>query len=169
MEVLMSRTKRRSLEFDTLDARVLLSQGLADPAVAVQQDVVKHLQLNGGLSGLALGSAVHNGFSVSVFLVQGHVGSMRRVTGVLNLADTLIPAGKKPDLSNSSLVLANKQGNVVLSIKRTTTRYYDFDIVSGSGAYTGATGSGFIVILTDGQSKALSFIIRIHTTSTAHS
>jgi len=165
----MSRTKERTLQFDCLDGKVLLSTGLVDTAMAVQQDVVKHFHLNGALTGLPLGSAVQDGFRVSLFLVEGHAGSMRRVSGVLNLADTMIPSGKKPNLSNAALALANKEGSVVLSITKTTTRYYDFKVVAGTGVYTGAGGLGFLVVLTDGQSKALSYTIRLHTTSATNS
>jgi hypothetical protein len=168
-EVLMSRTKQRTLQFDCLDSKVLLSAGLADTAVAVHRDVVKHFHLNGAFTGLPLGSAVQNGFRVSLFLVEGHAGSMHRVSGVLNLGDTMILSGKKPNLSNAALALANKEGSVVLLITKTTTRYYDFKVVAGTGVYTGAQGSGFLVVLTDGQSKALSYTIRLHTTSDTNS
>jgi hypothetical protein len=161
----MSRIRRRSLQFESLEGKVLLSTGLANPATKVERAVIKNFHLNGALNGLALGSAVQNGFSVSIFLVQGHTSSMHRVTGVLDLVDPLIPAGKKPDLNNAALFLANKQGSVVLSIKKATTREYDFKVVSGTDSYLGVTGSGFIVILTDAQSKSVSYLIRLHTTS----
>jgi hypothetical protein len=164
-EVLMWRTRRRFLQFESVEDKVLLSMGLAIMAKPVHQAVVNNFHLNGALVGLPLGTAVHNGFGVSMFLVQGHMNSMHRVTGFLNLVDTLILTGKKPNLNGASLELVNKEGSVVISIKQTTTRYYQFDVQSGSGSYAGAAGSGILVILTNGQSKALSFTIRLHTTA----
>jgi hypothetical protein len=161
----MCRTRRRFLQFESVEDRLLLSIGPTSPARPIYQDVVNNFHLNGALVGLPLGNAVHNGLSVSMFLVQGHMNSMHRVTGLLNLVDTFIPTGKKPNLNGALLELVNKEGSVVLSIKQTATRYYHFDIDSGTGSYTGAAGSGILVILTNGQSKAVSFTIRLHTTS----
>lgn len=164
----MWRTGRRFLQFEAVENRVLLSTGPTIPTKPVYQDVVNNFHLNGALVGLPLGTSVHDGFAVSMFLVQGHMNSMHRVTGFLNLVDTFIPTGKKPNLNGASLELVNKNGSVFLSIKQTTTRYYRFDVESGTSSYIGAAGSGVLVILTDGQSKAISFTIRLHTTSTAN-
>jgi hypothetical protein len=161
----MSRTKQHIPQFESMEEKVLLSKGIAAPDIAIHQVVLNNFRLNGALVGLPLGSAIHDGFSVSLFLVQGRVGSMHRVTGFLNLVDTFIPTGKKPDLNGASLVLVSKEGTVTLSIKQTGTRYYHFKVESGTSSYLGAAGSGFLVILTNGQSKAISFTIRLHTTS----
>ncbi len=162
----MLKTKRRSLQFDCLEGKMLLSNALADPATVIQQDVVKHFHLNGALVGLPLGSASHSGFSVSTFLVQGHIASLHRVTGFLNLADTLIPTGKKPNLTSASLTLVNRQGSVVLTIYKTTNRYYDFKVVSGTDSYADAAGSGILTIRSSTNSGAINFVIRLHTTTT---
>lgn len=165
----MSRTKQRTLQFDCMEEKVLLSIGLADPASAIPRAVVNNFHLNGSLVGLPLGSAVRNGFAVSTFLVQGHLTSMHRVTGLVNLADNVILAGKKPNMNGASVLLVNKEGTVLLSIKQDAGRYYSFNIASGTGNYVGAAGSGIVVILSNGQSKALSFVIRLHTTSATNS
>jgi hypothetical protein len=161
----MLKTRRCTLQFESLEGKILLSQGLPTSAQPVYQAVLNNFHLNGALVGLPLGSAVHDGFSVSLFLVQGRMTPMQRVTGLLNLTNTFIPTGKKPNLNGASLELVNKEGSVVLSIRQTPTRYYRFDVKTGTGSYAGAAGSGIVVILTNGQSKALSFTIRLHTTS----
>jgi hypothetical protein len=165
----MSRTKQRTLQFDCMDEKVMLSVGVVDPASSVARAVVNDFHLNGALVGIPLGSSVQTGFKVSIFLVQGRMSSMGRVTGFVNLVDNLIPAGKKPNLNGASIVLVNKEGTVTLSIKQNMSRYYSFAVDSGTGNYVGAAGSGLGVLLRNGQSKALSFVIRLHTTSATNS
>lgn len=165
----MSRTKRRTLQFDCMDDRVMLSVGIADPASTVARAVINNFHLNGALVGIPLGSSMQTGFAVSIFLVQGRVSSMGRTTGFVNLVDNVIPAGKKPNLNGASIVLVNKEGTVTLSVKQNTGRYYSFAVDSGTANYAGAAGSGFMVLLRNGQSKALSFVIRLHTTSATNS
>lgn len=165
----MSRTKQRTLQFDCMEEKVVLSVSLGDPASTVARAVVNNFHLNGALVGIPLGSSVQSGFAVSLFLVQGRMSSMGRVTGFVNLADNLIPAGKKPNLNGGSLVLVNKEGTVTLSVKQTAGRDYNFAVDSGTGDYVGAAGSGIVALLRNGQSKALSFVIRLHTTSATKS
>jgi hypothetical protein len=160
----MLKTTKRSLSFDSLEGIVLLSHGLADPALSVHQDVVLHFHLDGALNGLPLGSMHQGGYSVSTFLVEGHAGSMHRVTGFFDLADPVIPSGKKPNLTNATLTLANKQGSVMLAMRWWKRSLYHFTIVSGTDKYTGVSGSGDVSVLSTSDQASMDFLIRLRTT-----
>ncbi len=160
----MLKTTRRLLQFDALEGVLLLSHGLADPAVTVHQDFVEPLHLNGALVGLPLGSAHQGNYTVSTFLVEGHAGSMRRVTGLFDLADPLIAPGKQPNLNDATLTLANKQGSIVLAIKYWKKNLYHFSVASAANVYAGAVASGEIAVLSTSDRNSMDFIIRLRTT-----
>jgi hypothetical protein len=156
----MLKTKRRLLQFDSLEGKVLLSTGMADPAMTLHRERAKRFLLDGALHGLPTGSPGPDGYSVTSFAVGGHVGSMGKVTGKFYLADTLIPIGKPPDLSNAWLILADQKGSVQLRIAASRTNHYRFTITSGTKSEASATGSGSVTI-SSGRG-AINFIIRLH-------
>jgi hypothetical protein len=156
----MLKTRQRLLQFDSLEGKVLLSTGMADPATTVHRDRAKRFLLNGALHGLPTGSPGPDGYSVTSFSAQGHVGSMGKVSGTFYLADTFIPIGKLPDLSNSWLILANQKGSVQLRIAASKTNHYRYKIISGTRSDASATGSGSVTI-SSGQGS-INFIIKLH-------
>jgi hypothetical protein len=156
----MSKTTRRTLEFESLEGKVLLSSGIANPAASVFKYRVLRFHLNGNLAGIPSGTAGPSGYLVSSFPVAGRVGSMGNVSGAFYLAHTFVPFGKLPDLSKSSLVLANQKGSIAIALDASGSHHYTFKIMSGSGTYTYASGSGFLRISPSGNS--LDFIIKMH-------
>jgi hypothetical protein len=137
----MSKTTRRTLSFDSLEGRVLLSTGMADPAATVARATARALFLKGVLTGVSSPTGV----AVRTFTVKGSAGSMGRVKGSLALAIPLAP-GRAPKLSGAILTLANRQGHVQLTIGRSSTTYYDYVITAGSGSFASASGSGIIAL-----------------------
>ena len=142
----MARTRRHSLQFDSLEGKVLLSTGMADPAAVVHQQKAQRFLLNGKISVLPSGSAVPNGYIVSSFPINGHLASMGNVHGAFFLKYSFIPIRKLPDLSKSSLLLVNQYGSVNIALNATGSHHYKFTIMSGSGAYTFASGGGKLII-----------------------
>jgi hypothetical protein len=164
MEVEMLASRRHRPQLDCLEGKVLLSHGLADPAVSVHQNVVRHFTLGGKLGGLPWGTGSSGGYRVLSFLVQGRTGSMGKVGGSVDLANNFVPTGKLPDLSDGSLILANRKGSVSVAIQPSETNRYTFKILAGSGAYISAFGSGTLTIKASPNPSSLDFIIRLHTT-----
>jgi len=142
----MSRSTRRTLTFDFLEGKTLLSTGIGNPATAVYQQKTARFHLNGKLNGLPSGTAGPEGYTVSSFPVSGHLASMGNVHGAFFLRYTFIGAGKLPDLSKSTLVLENQSGSVAISLNATASHRYKFTIMSGSGAYTFASETGHLTI-----------------------
>lgn len=156
----MLKTKRRTLQFDSLEGKVLLSTGMADPAATVKRDVVKPFLLTGTLYGIPSGTTGPEGYNVSTFTVVGHTAAMGNVSGSFNLADTFVPIGKRPDLGNASLTMTNRKGSVQLAIAPSKTDLYHFKITSGTNHYADATGSGTLTIApTQGT---INFVIVVH-------
>jgi hypothetical protein len=160
MEVPMLKTKRRTLQFDSLEDKILLSTGMADPAATVKRDAVKRILLNGALYGIPTGSTGPEGFSVSTFSVGGHTASMGNVSGSFNLADPVVPLGKRPNLGNASLTLTNRKGSVHLTIAPSKTNLYHFTITSGTDHYATAIGSGTLSI--SPTQGSINFAIIVH-------
>jgi hypothetical protein len=145
-EVSMTKTARRPLAFDSLEGKVLLSAGIADPAKTVLRAEVKTFLLTGTLKGIPYGSVQQDGIEVSSFSLTGTAKSMGKVEASLNLADPLIAPGKKPELSNATLDLSNSRGSVQLTMAASPSTRYIFVVTSGSGNYASALGSGTAVI-----------------------
>jgi hypothetical protein len=137
----MSKTTRRTLSFDSLEGKVLLSTGMADPAATVARATARGLFLKGVLTGVSSPTGV----AVNTFKVKGNAGSMGRVKGSLALAIPLAP-GRVPKLGGAILTLANRQGHVQLTIGRSSNVYYNYVITSGSGSFASASGSGIITV-----------------------
>lgn len=156
----MTRARRRSLAFDSLEGKILLSTGMADPAATVFQHRRPRFHLNGTLLGLPSGTSGPDGYSVSSFSVGGHVASLGNAGGAFYLSDTFIPIGKLPDLSKASVVLANQNGSVHLTLQASRTHHYLFTIISGTGGYSRASGSGKLTI--SSSHNSLDFIIKLH-------
>jgi hypothetical protein len=156
----MLKTKRRTLQFDCLEGKVLLSTGMADPAATVRRDVVKRLLLDGALYGIPSGTTGPEGYTVSTFSVVGHTASTGKVSGSFNLADSFVPIGKLPNLGDASLTLTDLKGSVQLTIAPSKTDLYRFTITSGTNHYADATGSGTLMIApTQGT---INFVIMLH-------
>jgi hypothetical protein len=144
----MSRTTRRTLSFDAMEGRVLLSSGMADPAAVVHRAkaVLRNVMLNGTVKGIPFGSVGQDGITVSSFNLSGKTKSMGKVSGSLGLVDKLIAPGGPPDLSNATVTLANARGSVQIKMAASPSNRYIFIVTSGSGAFASAYGSGTAVI-----------------------
>jgi len=156
----MLKTHRRSLQFDSLEGKVLLSTAIADPATAVHRSVAQPFVLNGSVQGLPAGSFGSQGLEVTSFLVSGHLGSMGKVTGSFLLSNKLIARGKLPDLADSLLILTNKKGSLLLGIKPSTTHRYSFQIIGVTTNYTSVSGSGFLTVAP--SPTTFNLVIRFH-------
>ena len=101
--------RRRTLAFDSLEGKVLLSTGMADPAATVHRAKVKHFLLNGTLQGIPYGSVHKVGSRSRPFPSRADQihGEGRRFTRPGRSAHR---PGKKPDLSNATLTLSNREG-----------------------------------------------------------
>ena len=152
----MSKATRRTLSFDSLEGKTLLSTGLADPAATVARATARGLFLKGVL----IGVTSPTGTSGSSFTVKGSAGSMGRVRGSLTLAIPLAP-GRAPNLSGSILTLTNRLGRVQLTIGRSSVKYYDYVITAGAGAFASASGSG-VITLHFSQKLFNSIILVVH-------
>jgi hypothetical protein len=150
----MSRTTRRTLTFDAIEGRILLSAGLghpaavAHPAAHVERAKVKTgpVVLNGKLMGIPFGTVSQAGITVSTFNLGGKVQSMGKVAASLALTDKLIAPGKQPDLGNATLTLANGRGSVQVKTASSPSNRYIFIVTGGTGAYASGYGSGTAVI-----------------------
>ena len=156
----MSKTARRTLGFDSLEGKILLSTGMADPAATVHMARVKRFQLNGSLLGIPFGSVEQAGIIVSSFGLSGGAESMGRVNGSLGLADPLIAPGRMPDLSNATLTLWNSRGSVQLKMAASPSHRYIFVLTSGTGSYTSVYGSGTSVI--SFNQRMHEYVVRLH-------
>ena len=137
----MSKTTRRTLSFDSLEGKVLLSTGMADPAATVARATARGLSLKGILTGVSNPTGV----AVTSFTVKGNAGAMGRVRGTLALAIPLTP-GRAPKLSGAILTLTNRLGHVQLTIGKSSIPYYNYVITAGTGSFAGASGSGLITL-----------------------
>jgi hypothetical protein len=163
MEVPMLKTRRRIPQFDSLEGKVLLSAGMAEPAATVHHEKAKPILLNGSLSGLPNGSPSINGFTETSFPVAGRLASLGKVNGSFSLEDAFIPIGKKPNLNGASLTLENSKGSIELTIASSKKQQYKFNIVSGTKAYASTSGSGTIAI--SSPHSALNLMIKLHSTA----
>ena len=159
----MLNTKRHLPQFDSLEGKVLLSAGMADPAATKHHDKAKPFVMTGSLSGLPNGSPGVAGFTATSFPVSGHLASMGTVHGSFSLAKPFIPIGKLPDLSGAALTLENSKGTVQLAIARTKKNDYKFTIDSGTGKYTSTSGSGTMQIAS--THAAIDLVISLHSTA----
>jgi hypothetical protein len=155
----MSRTTRRTLAFDAMEGRVLLSSGMGHHNVAAQPAAVVHraksqvrnVLLNGTVMGIPFGTVNQDGITVSSFTLKGTAQSLGKVTASLGLTDTLIAPGKQPDLSNATLTLTNARGSVQIKTAASPSTRYIFIVTSGTGAYASAYGSGTAIISYNGR------------------
>ena len=88
---------------------------------------------------------------MSSFPIAGHITSMGNVNGSFYLMHTFVPFRKLPDLSKSSLVLANQKGSVAIGLNASRSHHYKFKIMSGTGIYTFASGVGNLTISASAQ------------------
>lgn len=154
----MANTRRRTLQFDSLEGKVLLSTGMADPAATIYQHKASRFRMNGNLSGLPYGTSGPDGYSVTMFPVEGHVASMGNVGGSFYLTHTFVPVGKLPNLSKATLILGNQNGTVRLTLNSSRGHHYRFTIESGTGTDTFASGTGKLTI---SSSHSLDFKIEL--------
>ena len=159
----MLKTRRRIPQFDSLEGKVLLSAGMAEPAATVHHEKAKPILLNGSLSGLPNGSPSINGFTETSFPVAGHLASLGKVNGSFSLKDAFIPVGKKPNLNGASLTLENSKGSVQLAIAQSKKHQYKFTVVSGTEGFRSASGSGTMAI--SSPQSALDLVIKLHSTA----
>ena len=146
----MSRTTRRTLAFDAMEGRVLLSAAtgqrvnVAHPVAEVHKAraQISHVVLNGTLAGIPFGTVGQAGVTVASFPMKGKTQSMGKVSATLDLTDRLIAPGKQPDLSNATLTLTNPRGSVQIKMASSPSNRFIFIVTSGTGAYASAYGSG---------------------------
>jgi hypothetical protein len=160
MEVTMSKSTRRALQFDSLEGKILLSSGMADPAAVVYRQKTVRFILSGAISGTPSGIVGPSGYIISSFPVSGHLTSMGNVSGAFYLKNTFVRFGKMPDLSKASLVLSNQKGSVAIALDASGSHHYKFKVMSGTGTYTYASGKGTLVI--SARHNSLAFSIKIH-------
>jgi hypothetical protein len=160
----MLKSKRRLLQFDSLEGKLLLSAGIASPGATKHHDTVKRFVMTGSLSGLPNGSPGVAGYTETSFPVVGHLASMGKVNGSFSLADSVIPIGKLPDLAGASLTLDNSKGTVQLAIAQAKKHKYKFTIVSGTDSYAKASGSGTMAI--SSIQSNLDLVVKIQSTTT---
>ncbi len=158
----MLKSSGRLPSFDSLEGKVLLSAGMAGPAVTVHRDAAKRFLLNGSLSGLPNGSPGINGYTETSFPVAGHLASMGKVNGSFRLENAFIPTGKMPNLNGASLTLQSAKGSVQLAIAKSKKHHYQFAVISGTKGYVSAAGAGTIVI--SSPQDALDLVIKLHST-----
>ena len=158
----MLKTRRRIPQFDSLEGKVLLSTGIADPAATVHRAAAKRFLLNGSLSGLPNGSPGIDGYTETSFPVAGHLASMGKVSGSFSLENAFIPIGKKPNLNGASLTLENSKGTIHLAIAQANKHQYKFTVVSGTEGYAKAAGSGTIAL--SSPQSALDLVVKLHST-----
>jgi hypothetical protein len=160
MEVPMSKSTRRALQFDSLEGKILLSSGMADPAAVVFRHKTLRFILSGAISGIPAGTVGPSGYVISSFPVSGHLASMGNVSGAFYPKYTFVGFGKMPDLSKATLVLANQKGSVAIALNASGSHHYRFKVMSGTGTYTYASGSGTLKI--SASHNSLAFLIKIH-------
>jgi hypothetical protein len=150
MSTTARRTRTRRPAFESLEGKVLLSTGMADPAWAVhrarERARPQHFLLNGTLKGIPFGTIQQAGIEITAFLLSGHARSMGPVTGSLNMADPLLVPGRMPDLSNAALNLADARGSVQLRMAASPSNRYIFVVTGGTGSYASVYGSGAAVV-----------------------
>ena len=148
MSTTARRIRPRRPAFEFLEGKVLLSTGLSDPARMVHRERarVHRFLLNGTLKGIPFGTIQQTGIQVTAFFVTGSPRSMGKVSGALDLADTLIAPGKMPNLSNATLNLSNVGGSVQMRMAASPSNRYIFVVTSGTGSYESAYGSGTAVV-----------------------
>lgn len=156
----MARTRQHSLQFDFLEGKVLLSSGIADPAAMVHQQQVHQFHLNGIFYGLPSGTSGPDGYVVSSFPIDGHAASMGNVHGAFFLSRTFVRVGKLPDLSKATLTLANQKGSVNIALNASGSHHYKFTVMSGTGMYTFASGTGKLTI--SASRSSLDFVFKVH-------
>jgi hypothetical protein len=144
----MPRTTRRTLAFDAMEGRVLLSTGMAHRAVAADRAKasVSNFELTGVLRGIPFGTVGPDGINVSSFTLAGRTKSMGKVAGSLTLNDTVIAPGEKPDLGNATMTLSNMRGSVQLKMDASPSNRYIYIVSAGTGVYSSIYGSGAAVI-----------------------
>jgi hypothetical protein len=160
MEVPMSNNKRRALGFESLEGKLLLSSGMADPAAVVFRHRTMRFVLNGAISGIPSGMSGPSGYVISSFPVSGHLTSMGNVSGAFYLKNTFVQFGKMPDLSKSSLVLSSPKGTVGIALNASGSHHYKFRVMWGTGTYTYASGVGSMMI--SANRNSLAFLIKVH-------
>jgi hypothetical protein len=152
----MSRTVRRTLAFDAMEDRVVLSSGMGHPTAAAHRAPIvqahraraalTHVMLNGVLVGIPFGTVSQAGIAVSSFPLKGKLQSTGRVSASLLLANKTIAPGRQPDLSNATLNLSGPRGSLQIKTAASPGTRYIFIVTGGSGAYASAYGSGIAAI-----------------------
>jgi len=156
----MLKTRRRPLQFESLEEKVLLSAAMADPSATIHRSAVKPFLLNGSVQGLPAGSFVSKGLEVKRFPISGRLGSMGKVHGFILLSNKMVTRGALPDLTNSLLIVTNQNGSVLLGVKPSTMHHYSFQIIGVTTKYKSVSGSGILTIAPSPTSFNL--IIELH-------
>jgi uncharacterized delta-60 repeat protein len=155
---------RPSLE--SLEGKVLLSSGIADPARAVQAQAAKAFAFNGTLDLGFMGRynpMLNEYFNVGVSpglyekVPFRPMGAKVHVSGEL-AHPKLLPPNVPPDLSDSTFTLSNAKGSLQVTFSPSTTNVYPFTISGGTHHFVAASGTtGTAVFTAHKTSFALTF------------
>ena len=164
----MTRTTRRTLGFESVEGRVLLSVGMQQhhafrhthAMVHRASAQLSHVMLNGVLMGIPYGTAGQGGITVSTFNLTGRTRSLNKVSASLELNDNVIAPGQQPNLSNATLTLWNRRGSVQLKTAASPSNRYIFIVTTGTGTYANAYGSGAAAIAYNQRMHQYQIVLR---------
>jgi hypothetical protein len=138
----MSRFRRRVLQVEPLEGKVLLSTARAGAAARAAALVAAQPFSMAGTLKMPTASVVTftiSGQNMGSFRLSGRLGTMGQVNGkfvaVLDANSNMI---------SGVLVLSNRKGSVTLSMSNDPgdQTAYAFKVASGTGAFAAATGAG---------------------------
>jgi hypothetical protein len=138
----MSRNRRRALQVEPLEGKVLLSAARVTPrAAAAAALAAQPFSIIGSLK-MPTASVVTftlNGQSMGSFKLSGKLGTMGQVNGKFV---ALLDANS--NLTSGVLVLSNRKGAVTLAMSNDPgdQTAYAYKVASGTGAFVAATGAG---------------------------
>lgn len=138
----MSRFRRRALQVEPLEGKVLLTAARVGAAAKAAALVAAQPFSIIGTLKMPTTSVVTftlNGQNMGSFKLSGKLGTMGQVNGKFV---ALLDANN--NMTSGVLVLSNRKGTVTLSMSNDPgdQTAYGFKVASGTGAFAAATGSG---------------------------
>jgi hypothetical protein len=154
--------RSRSLQIETLEGKIFLSSGTANPAKSLDVTAAKPFAFNGTLYvGFAeRSSASSNESEFYAFIGKDKepfkpMGTHVQMAGPL-AHPQLLPPHAFPDLNASTLSLVNSKGSLSVTFSSSEpnaysfTNGYDFTISAGTGRFVSAPGTDGSAILANG-------------------
>jgi hypothetical protein len=144
----MQQRRRYPIQFEALEAKVLLSTTAVDPAAAAHVAVkpAKAFVLDTKPYVYVFVTARHlrDNSYFQARLDFGHrkqpVGSIGKADMLAQLVGEIRRANELPDLGGATMTFSNAKGTVVLSVATSNTTTYRFSIVSATGKFASAVG-----------------------------